>query len=87
MKPYSKLVAMLSSEFQKYLMKNPDIESQIPENALVIFQIEGEELFNKWCREVSMKNREKGQAVVTVVIRGWREAPFLEDVRVEKAIT
>lgn len=84
MKPYSKLVAMLSSEFQKYLMKHPEMESKIPENALTIFQVEGEKTFNEWSRKVTLKNREKDQPVVTVVIRGWREAPFLEEVRVEK---
>ncbi|HHT9155175.1 MAG TPA: DUF5647 family protein [Candidatus Tripitaka sp. YC43] len=84
MKPYSKLILMLSSEFQKYLIENPDMEGQIPEKALIIFQIEGEEMFNKWSRKISLRNREKGQPVVTVVIQGWREAPFLEEVRVEK---
>ncbi|MBI5125884.1 MAG: hypothetical protein HZA70_06595 [Planctomycetes bacterium] len=87
MKPYSKLVAMLSSEFQKYLMENPRVESRVPRNALVIFQIEGEEMFNKWSRKISLRNREKGQPVVTVVIQGWREAPFLEEVKVETAVT
>ncbi len=87
MKPYSKLVAMWSSEFHKYLMENPEIEGRIPKGALIIFQVEGEEAFNKWSREVSLKNREKGQPVVTVIIQGWREAPFLEEVRVEKAVT
>ncbi|HLA37086.1 MAG TPA: DUF5647 family protein [Candidatus Brocadiales bacterium] len=84
MKPYSKLVAMLSSEFQKYLMKHPEMESKIPEDALIIFRVEGEKTFNEWSRKVSLKNREKGQPAVTVIVQGWREAPFLEEVRVEK---
>jgi hypothetical protein len=78
---------MVSSEFQKYLMENPRVERRIPKNALIIFQIEGEEPFNKWSKAVSLKNREKDQPVVTVVVRSWREVPFLEEVRVEKVVT
>lgn len=65
-------------------MENSEIEGRIPKGALIVFQVEGEERFNKWSRETSLKNREKGQPVVTVVVQGWREAPFLEEVRVEK---
>ena len=83
MKAYSKLVAMLSSEFQKYLMGHPELEEQIPLNALIIFQIAGETAFNKWSKAVTLRNREKNQPVITITVQRWRETPSLEDVQVK----
>ncbi len=86
MKAYSKLVAMLSSEFQKYLMKHPEIEDQIPFNALIIFQIAGENAFNKWSEAVTLRNREENQPVITITIQRWRETPSLESVQVKEFV-
>lgn len=86
MKAYSKLVAMLSSEFQKYLMRHPEVEEQIPLNALIIFQIAGEDAFNKWSEAVTLRNREKNQHVITITVQRWRETPSLEDVQVKEFV-
>ena len=85
MNPHSKLNALLGFEFQKYLMQNPEIADQIPSNTLLIFQIDGDEEFNKWNLETSLKNREKDQPVVRVSLRKWREKSLLEDLEISEA--
>ena len=86
MNVYSKLVGMLSSEFHKYLMLNPEVSQGFPPNALVIFKIKGEEKFNQWTEETALKNREGVQPLVYVTVIGWREIPTWEKLEVEKAI-
>lgn len=85
MNPYSKLVAMLSSEFNKYLIQHPKTAERIPEGALVIFQIEGETAFNEWSKKISIKNREKDQPVIFVYVKKWREIPSVEELVVESS--
>ncbi|MBT9144023.1 MAG: hypothetical protein DDT29_02437 [Dehalococcoidia bacterium] len=86
MKVYSKLVAMLSSEFHRYLMSKPEFSQDFPTNALVIFKIKEEEEFNRWSEEMALKNREASQRVVRVIVTGWRKMPVWEKVEVERAI-
>jgi hypothetical protein len=38
---------MLVGEFDKYILEHPESAEQIPDSALVIMQIEGDEEFNK----------------------------------------
>jgi hypothetical protein len=44
---------MLVSEFDKYIIGHPEFAESIPDNALVVMQIEGDEEFNKWARELA----------------------------------
>jgi hypothetical protein len=44
---------MLVSEFDKYIIEHPEFAESIPDNALVVMQIEGDEDFNKWARELA----------------------------------
>jgi len=50
------------------------------ENALVIFQVEGETDFNRWNKETSLRNREKGQQISYVRVRRWRKHSAIEEV-------
>jgi hypothetical protein len=40
MSDYANFLAMVSTEFHRYLMENQDFAEKIPANALVIFQTE-----------------------------------------------
>lgn len=80
MKEYSKFLTMISSEFHRYLMENEDFADQLPANALVIFQIEGEDDFNLWHREISLRNKDKDQQVRYVILKKWRQHSAIEDV-------
>lgn len=82
MNEYSKLAAMVSSEFSKYIIEHEDISKKIPQNALVIFLIEGENGFNKWSKELSKKNREENQPVIYIKVKRWRQKASLEELEV-----
>ncbi len=79
MTEYSKLVALISSEFNKYIVEHDELAARIPENALVVFQVEGEEHFNEWSRIVSTKNREKDQPIIFVQVKKWRQRACVEE--------
>jgi len=64
---------MLSTEFHRYLMENEEQAGDLPANALVVFQVEGETGFNLWHKETSLRNREEGQPISYVYVRKWRK--------------
>ena len=55
-------------EFDKYIMEYPDFADKIPDNALVVMQIEGDEEFNSWAREAAQEAAEKDTSIVYVTI-------------------
>ena len=72
MEVFKKMVIILSSEFDKYLIENPEVSREIPKNALLVFQLEGSNEFNKWSKELSKKYQEKGQSLIFVYIKGLK---------------
>jgi hypothetical protein len=85
MNDYTNFVAMVSTEFHRYLMENEEFAEKIPANALVIFQIEGEDDFNNWHKETSLKNRESDQPVVLVNVKRWRKHSSIEELNLAEA--
>ncbi len=83
MNEFSKLTAFVSSEFDRYTIEHPDITSQIPKNALLIFQIEGEKSFNQWAKQISLRNRGKEQPVIYVQVKGFRISSILNEATIE----
>ncbi len=82
MKEYSKLAALISSEFSRYIMEHEDISEKIPLNALIVFQINGEEGFNKWSKEIAERNKEVNQSVIYVNVKKWRQKPSVEELEI-----
>ena len=82
MNSYNKLASMLSSEFNRYLIEHSEVAVNVPKNALVVFQIDGEPTFNKWSHRMSIRNREKDQKLVYVHVKKWRQKACLEKVDV-----
>ena len=76
---YIDFVAMLSTEFHKYLMENKEFANSIPANTLIVFQVEGEDGFNEWHKKMSLKNREEGQTVICVNVKKWRRHSSIEE--------
>jgi hypothetical protein len=72
MNVYEKKQALLVTEFDRYIMEHPEFASQIPHDAQVVIQVEGDEPFNAWGRELAQRQREKGQAVAYVHVKGLR---------------
>lgn len=80
MSNYTEFLGMVSSEFHRYLMENEDFANKIPYNALIIFQIEGEDEFNRWHKEISLKNREKDQPIIYISLKKWRKHSAIEEI-------
>ena len=40
--------SMLVREFDKYILEHPEFADRIPDDALVVIQLEGDEEFNTW---------------------------------------
>jgi len=66
-------------------MEHEKFAEKIPNNALVIFQIAGEDDFNKWHKETSLKNRESDQPVVLVNVKRWRKHSSIEELNLAEA--
>lgn len=76
---------MLASEFHRYLMEDEEKAGLLPENGLLIFQVEGEEDFNRWHREMSLRNREADQPITVVHLKKWRLHSVIEDMTLTRA--
>lgn len=82
MKTYSNFLALLASEFQKYLIEHEQAAAQLPKGALVIFRVEHEDTFNQWNEKLALKNREKKQPIVYVDVKKWRTLSTIEQVNI-----
>jgi hypothetical protein len=58
----------LSTEFDLYIMEHPEIEDQIPDNALIVLLPEYDKELARKNRELALRHREPGQPVVYVRI-------------------
>ncbi|MBW1698671.1 MAG: hypothetical protein JRK26_17945 [Deltaproteobacteria bacterium] len=66
--------AILVTEFDRYVVEHPEFAVKIPRNAQVVLQVDGDEEYNKWSRQLAEKQREPGQKVVYVKVKGLRPA-------------
>jgi len=60
--------SLLVKEFDKYIPEHPEFADKLPNNALVVMQIEGDEEFNNWARETAQRVAEKDSPIVYVTI-------------------
>ncbi len=63
---WKQLNAELGAEFDHYVLAHPEVLDQIPDGAVLCFQLEGEEAFNRWSRR--LVTRAGGQPIVCVHI-------------------
>lgn len=61
--------SMLVKEFDRYILEHPKFADTIPDNALVVMQIEGDDEFNTWARETSLDAAEKDIPIAYVTIK------------------
>ena len=64
--------SMLVKEFDRYVLEHPEFADEIPDNALVVMQIEGDDDFNNWARETARKVAEKETPIVYITITELR---------------
>lgn len=61
--------ALLIEEFNQYLFDHPEFLEQIPQGAVVVLQLKGDEEYNRWSRQIARKTREKGQSLAVIEIQ------------------
>ncbi|WP_420886079.1 DUF5647 family protein [Candidatus Brocadia sinica] len=66
--------AILVAEFDRYVVEHPKFATKIPQNAQIVLQVEGDEEYNEWSRQLADKQRESGQIVVYVKVKGLKPA-------------
>jgi len=76
---YNRFLTMLSTEFQRYLMENEKLGEKIPLNAMIVFQVDGEDDFNNWHKNTSLRNREQDQPVIRIRVKRWCEHSSIEE--------
>ncbi len=59
----------LIKEFNRYVREHPEFADSIPNNAIVIMQLEGDEEFNRWSLDLAKRHAEKSQPVICVRIK------------------
>jgi hypothetical protein len=59
---------MLIKEFDKYILEHPEFAEKIPDNSLVVMQIEGDGEFNKWARKIAQKISSKQNPPIYITI-------------------
>ncbi len=64
--------AILVEEFDRYVMEHPEFAISIPKNSQIILQVEGDEEYNEWCERLGKRQRERGQSVVYVKVKGLK---------------
>jgi hypothetical protein len=65
---FSEKNTMLVKEFDKYILEHPDFAERIPDNALVVMQMEGDEDFNEWAREAALEIADKQTPPIYITI-------------------
>ena len=65
---------LLVTEFDRYIMEHPKFSVKIPRNSQIVLQVEGDEKYNRWSKELAERQREPGQPVVYVTVKGLKPA-------------
>ncbi len=59
----------LIKEFNRYVREHPEFADQIPKNAVVVMELEGNRRFNQWSRKLAKSQAEEGQPIICVRIK------------------
>jgi hypothetical protein len=63
---------ILVTEFDRYVVEHPEFAEKIPQNAQIVLQVEGDDEYNRWSRELADRQREPDQAVIYIKIKGLK---------------
>lgn len=67
-KSFIEINNLLVREFDKYIIEHPEFAENIPDNALLVMQYEGDDAFNQWARSAVEQAAEKGNPIVYITI-------------------
>lgn len=68
----------ISFEFSRYLLVNPALDDKIPENAAILFEVEDDHELTQYNRALAQRNKEAGQPIVIVHIKGLAPTRLLK---------
>jgi hypothetical protein len=68
----------LGFEFSRFLLVRPELEESIPENALVIFEVDDDPEITRFNHELARLNKEPNQPVIIVRIKGLAPTRLIE---------
>jgi hypothetical protein len=66
--------AILVTEFDRYVIEHPEFSVKIPPNAQIVLQVEGDDEYNEWSRQLAERQREQGQPAIFVKVKGLKPA-------------
>ena len=66
--------AILVTEFDRYVIEHPEFAAEIPPNAQIVLQVEGDDDYNEWSRQLAKKQRERRQPTIYVKVKGLKPA-------------
>lgn len=77
----------LVKEFNSYIREHPEFADGIPNNAIVIMQLEGDEEFNKWSLKLAKSHAENGRPVICIRIKKMRPVRSrIEELEVQQQV-
>jgi len=76
-----------STEFSKYVLEHPEIESQMPEGVQIFFVVQSDPELTQKNLELAKQLKKEGQPVLLVHVKGLRpESSRLIEPHLEKAV-
>jgi len=66
--------AILVTEFDRYVVEHPAFAMKIPQNAQIVLQVEEDNEYNDWSKQLAERQREPGQKIVYVKVKGLKPA-------------
>ena len=71
---FEKKHAILVTELDRYVLEHPELAEKIPRNSQIVLQVEGDVEYNEWSKELAARQREPGQQVVYLKVKGLKPA-------------
>ena len=66
--------AILVTEFDRYVVEHPEFAVNIPQNSQIVLQVEEDNEYNEWSKQLAERQRETGQKIVYVKVKGLKPA-------------
>ena len=68
----------LSFEFSRYLLAHPNLDESIPENAMIIFQVDNDPALTQYNKELAKRHKELNQSIIIIKIKGLAPSRLIE---------
>jgi hypothetical protein len=90
-KAFAEKNSSLVLEFDRYILEHPEFADKLPDNALVVRQMGGDDEFNRWAKQAAQEVTDESTVVIYVTIARikFKEnfAEYESEVRARSLIT